>query len=98
MHRNSAIETCVWFTHLVFPAEGLEAGEVLGELDDELHGEDGHLGHVLEEPVRLRLGRLAAHRLDGHVVHAVQVLLRRVLVLVLCGRAWRFDFMVPPQM
>ena len=83
MHRNSAIVTCVWFTHLVFPAEGLEAGEVLGELDDELHGEDGHLGHVLEEPVRLRLGRLAAHRLDGHVVHAVQVLLRRVLVLVL---------------
>lgn len=71
------------FAYLIFPAERLEAGQVLGELDDELHRQDGHLGHVLEQPVRLRLRRLAAHRLDGHVVDAVQVLLRRVLVLVL---------------
>ena len=69
--------------YLIFPAKRLEPGQVLRELDDELHRQDGHLGHVLEQPVRLRLRSLAAHGLDGNVVDAVEVLLCRVLVLVL---------------
>ena len=73
----------LYLAYLIFPTRRLEPGQVLGELDDELDRQDGHLGHVLEQPVRLRLRSLAAHRLDGNVVHAVEVLLRRVLVLVL---------------